>query len=201
MDQIYKGMRRNEPSWTGRRGGWLALRGVALAGAGLWLGTLASAWTSDRMKPLAPAALAREAEPTVADPGEAARSWARHAFGVGLRECPRVSEAFHAACAAQMAEETRLAAAAAEWQARYAAYEPPAYVPEPVPEPEIAPEAYAVEEAPGPLLPAIHVVGEPAPEDMDGIVEPAEIARSVPPVPPPPTPTPPPTMVSLPPAD
>lgn len=174
---------------TGHRRGWLALRGVALMGAGLWLGTLASAWTSDRMKPLAPAAFARAAEPTAADPGEAARSWARHAFGVGLRECPRVSDAFHAACAAQMAEEARLAAEAAE--ARYAAYEPPAYVPEPMPEPGIEQEAYAIDDAPAQLLPAVYVVGEPAPEDMDGIVEPPEIAAAAPPQP----------MVSSPPAD
>jgi len=74
-------------------------------------------------------------------PDESARRWARQAFDVGLRDCPKVTPRFEAACRAQMAEEVRLAQAAAAARAEFAAAfdHQPVYVPEPRVDPEPAP--------------------------------------------------------------
>jgi hypothetical protein len=166
--------------------------GVALVGAGLWLGALASAYTTDSLKPLPPSAPAQLVEEAGPDDSASARAWARHAYGVGLRECPRVTEAYFAACSAQMEEEAKLAAAAAQWRQASAAAEAevPAWVPEPEPDSyvpvrfEPGPEAAAP--APEMRVPAASEPdgdGEwhgPAAENMDGVVAPPDSVSSPP---------------------
>ena len=118
-------------------------RFAALAGLGAWLGALASAGTTTRMRQIvpppnaAPAPMFDDGAAAIAESAsltdEPARRWARQAFDVGLRDCPRITPDFAAVCRAQMAEEARLAAAAAKAQAEFAAtfdYQD-IYVPEP----------------------------------------------------------------------
>lgn len=161
----------------------LAFRGAALAGAGLWLGTLASAWTTGTLRALPAFSPAQEiGDAEAVGSVESARSWARHAFAVGLRDCPDITEAYRSVCEAQMAEEARLAAEAAKWQVPQMADAAPVYVPDP--EPEM--DHYGVDEAPARMVPAVWRPDEnsPSPEDMDGVVDqpPVVIAAAAPPV-------------------
>lgn len=155
----------------------LACRGLVLAGAGLWLGALASTLTTNSLKPLGPAPQLAGIDSSMTaaqEPIGPAIAWARSAYAFGLRDCPRVTESYYAACMAQMREEARLAEAWKVQQARWAAAEPaPVYLPEPVtaedvPEQPVravyAPDSYPEEPAP------------PAAEDVDGWVEPPEIS-------------------------
>lgn len=148
------------------------LRFGALGLLGIWIGAMASVHTSSTLKPVGPAPIPAapiEGAPDPARDAEAARRWARHAFDVGLRDCPRVTEAFHRACTAQMATEQELADAAARARAEFAAefaYQP-VYLPEAEPMPDYdalygagyrpalpAPESRAIE-SPGPESPGL----------------------------------------------
>lgn len=161
----------------------MACRGLVLAGAGIWLGVLASTFTSTTLKPLGPrpADGAAAADAAAGEPIGPAIAWARQAYAFGLRDCPRVTDAYYAACMQQMREEERLAAEWARQQAQWAAAEPQiAYRPEPEPA-QIQPAAIEqVSYAPEPAAYAPDVALEgpaaPAAEDVDGVVAPPEIS-------------------------
>lgn len=159
----------------------LACRGLVLAGVGLWLGALASTSTSESLKRLGPPPTERAAAQDL-EPNEAigpAIAWARTAYAFGLRDCPRVTEIYYAACQKQMKEEERLAAEWKRQQAQWARAEPQiAYSPELEPVRTSAVEQASYELArdfpiaePGEEEPT-----PPAPEDVDGVVAPPSLS-------------------------
>lgn len=153
----------------------LACRGLVLASAGLWLGALASTVTSDALKPLGPTPRLAGAEPAVApEPVGPAIAWARSAYAFGLRDCPRVTESYYAACMAQMREEARLAEAWRAEQARWAAAEPmPVYVPEPALAEDVPDQPVRAVYAPDD---DVEGTAPPAVDDVDGWVAPPEVS-------------------------
>jgi hypothetical protein len=163
----------------------LACRGLVLAGAGIWLGALASTVTSETLKPLGPRPIESAAADDAAgsEPIGPAIAWARQAYAFGLRDCPRVTDTYYAACMQQMREEARLAAEWQRQQAQWAAAEPqPAYYPEPEPVQPPAIEQVSYEPAPAASAPQAYAEepAAPAPDDVDGLVEPPPEVSSPP---------------------
>lgn len=153
----------------------LACRGLVLAGAGLWLGVLASTYTSNTLKPLGPRPIASTAAEHAAasEPIGPAIAWARQAYAFGLRDCPRVTDTYYAACMRQMQEEERLAAEWQRQQAQWASAEPQAvYYPEPEPVQAPAIEQVSYEPAAYAPKPVVEEPAAPALEDVDGVVAP-----------------------------
>ncbi len=146
---------------------------MVLAGLGMGLGVVASSATVSARRPIPPMrASAAGLDPASAggDSLAAARAWARDAYPFGLRDCPRVTDDYYAACMDQMRQEALAEADNRAARERFAAFEPP---PAYVPEPEVAPADPVMDfQDQMPSEPTATIpIGMPLPDDVDGQVE------------------------------
>lgn len=150
---------------------------MVLAGLGMGLGAIASTVTATSRRPTAPGRTTSVGMVMTASAGDslgAARAWAREAYPFGLRECPRVTDDYYAACMDQMRQEAKAEAESRSVRAEWAASEPPpAYIPEPELEPAFEPAVSVDARAESSAAPESFVpIGTPLPDDLDGQVAP-----------------------------